>query len=159
MTEKLCGLPRTSALIALASSLYYCRLTIEDRDGPLWEDVDILTKHRYVEAAETAIRALRADERASQPGCDGHDSAVSTSGGAGLDARGGVPSTGEQKRKRSNDPHSQGQSANEEPFEPNPVACSNQADAQPSDLFQHVVGVARREGARVLGRIAPKEPV
>ena len=62
MTERLCGLERTSALIMLASSLYYCRVIIEDRDGPLWETLDPTVKHTYVAAAEAAIRTVQQAE-------------------------------------------------------------------------------------------------
>ena len=59
MSDHLCGLERTSALIMLASSLYYCRVIIEHRDGPLWETLDPTVKHTYVAAAEAAIRTVQ----------------------------------------------------------------------------------------------------
>ena len=57
--DRLCGLPRTSTLIMLASSIYYCRVILENRKGPLWEALDPTIKHTYVAAAEVAIRSVQ----------------------------------------------------------------------------------------------------
>ena len=60
--DRLCGLPRTSTLIMLASSIYYCRVIIENRNGPLWETLDPTIKHTYVAAAEAAIRSVQHED-------------------------------------------------------------------------------------------------